>query len=90
MIAVFTGIKLTLRVGETTHEWSLWEDPCQEPKEITCRRLTDLGLAYLGIYEFQGDALQVCFAPPGRSRPTDFSSDPASGHYLATFERVKA
>jgi len=48
------------------------------------------GQEYLGIYELGERTRKMCFAPPGKKRPTEFSSKPGSEHILVTFEREKA
>lgn len=48
------------------------------------------GQEFLGIYELGEKTRKLCFAPPGKERPTEFSSTPDSGHILVTFEREKA
>lgn len=40
------------------------------------------GKASLGIYEFGGEGYKVCFAPPGKDRPTAFESKPGSENNL--------
>jgi uncharacterized protein (TIGR03067 family) len=35
-----------------------------------------------GIYELNGDAFRVVFAPPGESRPTKFVTAPDSGRWF--------
>jgi uncharacterized protein (TIGR03067 family) len=47
------------------------------------------GKPLLGIYEFEGDRFKVCFAPPGKDRPTDFSASEGSGHTLTVWEPEK-
>jgi uncharacterized protein (TIGR03067 family) len=48
------------------------------------------GNQYLGIYELGEKTRKMCFAPPGKERPTEFSLMPGSEHILVTFEREKA
>ena len=43
----------------------------------------------LGIYELEPDSYKVCFAPAGKPRPNDFSSEPGSGQILQIWERQK-
>jgi hypothetical protein len=43
----------------------------------------------LGIYELEPDRYKVCFAPAGKPRPTNFSSEPGSGQILQLWERQK-
>lgn len=40
-----------------------------------------------GIYSLEGDALKVCFAPPGKERPTEFSTKPGLGRTLLELRR---
>jgi uncharacterized protein (TIGR03067 family) len=47
------------------------------------------GKLYLGIYKLGEKTRKLCFAPPGKERPTEFSSTPGSEHILVTFEREK-
>lgn len=48
------------------------------------------GNQYLGIYQLGEKTRKMCFAPPGKERPTEFSSMPGSEHILVTFERKMA
>jgi uncharacterized protein (TIGR03067 family) len=47
------------------------------------------GKSLLGIYEFDGNKLKLCFARPGAARPTEFSSKEGSGHNLTVWQREK-
>ncbi len=40
-----------------------------------------------GIYRFEDDVLVVCMAEPGMSRPSDFTSEPGSGHTLTRWRK---
>jgi len=64
-------------------------DPTQNPKTIDFTAITEgegQGL-YLGIYELGETSRRLCFAHPGKKRPTEFASRPGSGYVLITFER---
>ena len=67
-------------------------DPTRKPKTIdfTPTEGEGKGNLYLGIYELGENARKLCFAPPGKDRPTEFISMPSSEHVLVTFEREKA
>jgi uncharacterized protein (TIGR03067 family) len=50
----------------------------------------DKGKTWLGIYEIEGDNYKVCFSPPGKERPSEFSSKPGSGHLLQFWKRERS
>jgi uncharacterized protein (TIGR03067 family) len=43
----------------------------------------------LGIYELKGDEFRVAFAPPGKDRPSKFTTKPDSGNWMHVWKRVK-
>jgi uncharacterized protein (TIGR03067 family) len=47
------------------------------------------GKTMQGIYEVKGDEMRVCFAQPGKERPTAFSTKEGSGHLLLGYKRIK-
>jgi uncharacterized protein (TIGR03067 family) len=67
-------------------------DPTKKPKTIdfTPTMGLETGREYLGIYELGAKTRKLCFAPPGRDRPAEFSSMPGSEHFLVSFEREKS
>lgn len=67
-------------------------DPTQKPKTIdfTPTEGEGKGKKHLGIYELGNRTRRLCFAPPGRERPTEFASTPGSERIFVTFEREKA
>jgi len=66
-------------------------DPTKKPKTIDFTPTVgeDKGNLHLGIYELGEKARKLCFARPGKDRPTEFASKPGSEHILVTFEREK-
>jgi len=45
------------------------------------------GQSVLGLAAIDGNTLTICYAAPGKPRPTDLKSDPGSGQTLATYNR---
>ena len=66
-------------------------DPTKKIKTINISPIQGGGKdnLYLGIYELGENIRKLCFAPPGKTRPTDFSSNTGNEHILVTFERQK-
>lgn len=48
---------------------------------------TNRGKAQAGIFELNGDSLEVCMSPPGKPRPAEFSSNPKDGRSYTTWRR---
>jgi uncharacterized protein (TIGR03067 family) len=42
-----------------------------------------------GIYELDGVTFRLCYARPGKARPTDFIAKEGSGHSLSVWKRDK-
>jgi len=42
----------------------------------------------LGIWRFEGDTLEICFAPPGKPRPADFTAPGGTGHTFTAWVRT--
>jgi len=66
-------------------------DPTKRPKTIDFTPTEGGGKdnLHLGIYELGEKTRKLCFAPPGKDRPTEFTSTPGSEHILVTFERER-
>ena len=65
-------------------------DASRKPKTIDATTTAGgRSLTLLGIYELDGDSLKLCFAPPGKPRPSDFTSKKGSEHRLSVWEREK-
>jgi uncharacterized protein (TIGR03067 family) len=63
--------------------------PAKKPKEIDLLlgEGENKGKIARGIYELKDDMLRICYAQPGRDRPTEFSSKPGSGNTLTFYKR---
>jgi uncharacterized protein (TIGR03067 family) len=66
-------------------------DPTKKPKLIDIMDSSgpNKGKTCLGIYELKGDELRVAFAPPGKPRPTEFTTAPDSGQWMHVWTRMK-
>ncbi len=63
--------------------------PAKKPKEIDLliAEGENKGQIARGIYELKDDTLRICYAQPGRDRPTEFASKPGSGNTLTLYKR---
>jgi uncharacterized protein (TIGR03067 family) len=67
-------------------------DPSKTPKTVDSLqgKGPNKGETILGIYEIIDDNnKRACWAPPGKPRPTDFTSKPGSGHLLQVWKRER-
>ena len=64
-------------------------DPSQSPPAIDYVNLAgpNKGKRQFGIYEFQGDLLKICMAPPGRARPEKFDSIKGDGRTYTVWKQ---
>ena len=85
------GEKYTLREGGEDIVGTHKLDPTKTPKQIEAVRAKGphAGEKMLGIYELDGDTFKVCFAAPGKDRPTEFKSAAGSGRRLLVLQREK-
>jgi uncharacterized protein (TIGR03067 family) len=76
--------------GEQVLAGTLKIDSTKKPKTIDATRTqgSDSDKAMLGIYELEGDKQKVCFAPPGKNRPTEFTSKAGTGHVLTIWQKA--
>jgi uncharacterized protein (TIGR03067 family) len=91
LVLTFEGDKHTVKNGDEVIQVGTQKlDPSKSPKNIDVT-LTDgpsKGALMLGIYEFDGDTLKVCFDPLGKKRPTEFKSSPGSENFVNVHKRV--
>jgi uncharacterized protein (TIGR03067 family) len=88
----YEGDKWMIKVGDKTVAKGIFKlDSSKKPKEIDI--LDESGTknekTKLGIYEIDGDTCKFCLAPPGKPRPTEFTSKEGSGHSLGVMKREK-
>lgn len=71
----------------TAREGTFKLDATKNPKEMDSTSTENE--VSLGIYELGPDSYKICFAPVGKPRPTDFSSESGSGKIFQVWERQK-
>ena len=88
-VRVIAGDKYTLsdKNGKAT-PGTFKIDASKKPKTIDMMPAEGQykGKTLLGIYEVDGQSLKICFAEPGKDRPTEFAS---KGAVLAIHKREK-
>jgi uncharacterized protein (TIGR03067 family) len=79
------------RYDKAAGKGTLKLDAAKKPRTVDARPDGPAGAKgpILGIYEFDGDALKLCFATPGKERPKDFEAKAGSGHTLTVWKREK-
>jgi uncharacterized protein (TIGR03067 family) len=77
--------------GKEVAEGTSTIDPTVTPKTIDLKTTKgpNAGQVTYGIYETTGKTRRICYAEPGRPRPSDFSAPAGSGRIVAVFERVE-
>src|SRR5262249_40062107 len=77
--------------GRTVMRGVFTPDPRATPRRISMPLASrrGKGRTLKGILEVRGDTLLICYALPGRPRPTAFSSRPGSGNRLLVLSRVQ-
>src|SRR5262245_61846033 len=80
MVRAVSGNDLTIVVegaeGVATLKSTIVLDATKNPKSMDVTRTNGptKGQVSLAIYEFDGDLLKTCVAPPGKDRPTEFAA----------------
>jgi uncharacterized protein (TIGR03067 family) len=92
LVVVFEGDKHSVKKGDDVLQVGTQKlDPSKSPKtiDVTMTEGPSKGTVMLGIYEFDGDTLKVCFDSEGKKRPTEFKSAPGSQTFVNVHKRVK-
>ena len=63
-------------------------DPSKKPREVEFI-LAEGKKKALGIYELSGKTYKLCYAPPGKNRPKEFSAKKGTGYTLSVWQRKK-
>jgi uncharacterized protein (TIGR03067 family) len=74
-------LRIKLRENKNPREFDVWYDG----DDLNLQQQYPVANPYRGIYEFRGQQLVRCYAPPGSERPKAFDSTQGS---LTTLERV--
>jgi uncharacterized protein (TIGR03067 family) len=91
-VRVITGGNYTMKLHPLLTIKGKYEiDPTTSPKNMETVASTgpNKDKRLLGIYELDGDSLKICYAAPGKDRPTEFSSKAGSGWILTVHKRLK-
>jgi uncharacterized protein (TIGR03067 family) len=87
----FEGTKFTVRQGGRVVQAGTQKlKPSSKPAQlvVTIVEGEDAGKIKLGIYKIKRDRLTLCFGPPSKKRPDDFTAPPGSGYCLITATRM--
>ena len=89
ILLTIEGNRYTSRVGEKTDEGTLAIDESKKPATMdVLRKKSDGSEATIpAIYEFNGEALKICYAIGTPARPTEFKSETDGGTLLVTYKR---
>lgn len=91
--STYEGDRLTLSNKEGIYRHCIVTlDPARMPKAVntwdTEGPAADQTLS--GIYELSGDRLKLCFALPGKPRPTEFTTKSGTGSFYFEYKRVES
>jgi uncharacterized protein (TIGR03067 family) len=84
---VFTGDTLFFVHGDKKDDPIRFKlDPAKKPAALD---LTHKDKVSLGIYAFDKDTLKLCYARPGKDRPTEFTAPAGSQRFALVLKRAK-
>ena len=83
------GDKHTVKLGEDTFIGTHNLDPTKKPKEIdtTYTEGSMKGKTSLGIYKMGKGEFTVCFAPPGKDRPKEFTTKSGTAEIIHVWKK---
>jgi uncharacterized protein (TIGR03067 family) len=87
------GDGYSFRLGKTQLEFTFNVDPSAKPRaiDLIASGGPQKGRTYHGIYKEEGDTYTVCRnVEPGKERPGEFATRPASGLMLTVWTREKS
>ncbi len=85
------GAKYTVKLGDITFSGIQKLAPTKTPKEIDATDSDGVNKdkTILGIYKLEKGVFTVCFAPPGKDRPKEFSAKANSGEFIHVWKKSK-
>ncbi len=85
------GDKHNVKVGNDTFVGTHKIDASKKPKTINASDTEGKfkGKTSLGIYELKADEFKVCFAPPDKERPKEFTTKSGTGSMVHVWKRMK-
>jgi uncharacterized protein (TIGR03067 family) len=88
---IIQGDRHTVKLGDETLVGTHKLDPTKTPKAIDSKDTEGQfkGKTIKGIYELSDDAFRVCFAPPDKDRPTEFTTKSGPGIIMHEWKREK-
>ena len=89
---VIKGDTFTLKSQDkVVEEVTLAADAAKSPRQLTITPIKGprKGMAHLGIYAAEKGKLKICWAVPGKDRPTTFATTAESGNFLIELEPAK-
>jgi uncharacterized protein (TIGR03067 family) len=81
----------TVKVGQDLFVGTHKLDPARMPKQIDAMDTEGVfkGKTSLGIYKLTAEEFTVCFAPPGKDRPKEFTTKSGAATMLHVWRRSK-
>jgi uncharacterized protein (TIGR03067 family) len=88
---IIQGDRHTVKLGDDTYVGTHVLDPTKSPKTIDVKDTEGpfKGKTLKGIYELTDEAFRVCFAPPDKDRPTEFTTKSGTGMLLHEWKKQK-
>jgi uncharacterized protein (TIGR03067 family) len=87
---VFQGKNMTVKREEITPQRLTYKiDPDKKTIDIISAEGDDKDKTFKGIYQLKKRELKICFAPPDKDRPKEFTSEEHSYHTLLVLKRAK-
>ena len=90
-LLTIVGNKHTVKVGDVKIVGTHSVDAKKKPKTIDAMDTEGpyKDKTVLGIYSIKDDTFTICFAPPGKERPTEFTTKSGTGEIYHVWKRKK-